>query len=69
MSASVIREKEKSDRWTYMSFVIDRQLAEEFSVLVVGHFKHALVLEQEEFQGAQTRNGGRKSGATQGEGA
>jgi hypothetical protein len=57
----------RSNRWTYLSVVIDRESAEEFSVLVAGHFKHALVLEQEELRGAQTRSCGRKSGATQGE--
>lgn len=60
------RKGGRSNRWTYLSVIIDRESAGEFSVLVAGHFKYALVLEQEELRGAQTRNCGRKSGATQG---
>jgi len=53
-------------RWTHLSVVVDRESADELSVLVAGHFKLALELEQEELRGAQAREDGRKSGGTRG---
>ena len=38
------RKGGRSNRWTYLSVGIDRESAGEFSVLVAGHFKYALVL-------------------------
>ena len=46
--------------------VVDRESTDELAVLVTGHFKLAWELEQEELRGAQTREGGGKSGGTRG---